>query len=38
MKPVDRPAVAGCGGGLTDRYKTSADEEARELLGLSGYY
>jgi ectoine hydroxylase-related dioxygenase (phytanoyl-CoA dioxygenase family) len=38
MKPIDRLNVAGCGGGLTDTYKNSTDEEIRELLGLSGYY
>lgn len=38
MKQIDRPAVAGCGGGLTDALKDSPDAETRELLGLSGYY
>jgi ectoine hydroxylase-related dioxygenase (phytanoyl-CoA dioxygenase family) len=38
MKRVDRTAAAGCGGGLTDALKDSADVEVRELLGLSGYF
>ncbi len=37
IKPVDRTAVSGSGGGLTDALK-HADEETRELVGLTGYY
>ncbi len=33
MKQIDKP-----GGGLTDTLLSDADEETRELLGLSGYY
>jgi ectoine hydroxylase-related dioxygenase (phytanoyl-CoA dioxygenase family) len=33
MKQIDKP-----GGGLTDTLLPDADEETRELLGLSGYY
>jgi len=37
QKPIDKLS-AGAGFGLTDTLIQSADEETRELLGLTGYY
>jgi ectoine hydroxylase-related dioxygenase (phytanoyl-CoA dioxygenase family) len=37
MKQIDKPS-AGAGYGLTDRLIANANEQTRELLGLSGYY
>lgn len=37
LKQIDRPSV-GAGRGLTDTLLPDADQETRELLGLSGYY